>query len=173
MTIVFQEDYDSFYENIYRLVKYGNGSWGAAMCPRPMTPEEREEYEIKRAIERATQPFNEAISLSGKEYGDYIDRYYKATFIKLKQSNDTKGLDALEEKIADEIKYKKTVVDKEIDRIIGEMFRDKNDYGNSSSANQSYDSDWEEIRRNAFKNSWAYKPPKKKSLWDRIKDFFD
>lgn len=166
MATVYQEDYDSFYESIHRLVKYGNVSWGAAMCPRRMTPEEKAEYEIKRSIELMSQPRDEAISLSGKEYGDFIDRNYKAAFINLKKLGDINGLNTLERKIVDEIKSQ-NAREKEIDAIINSIFNNRD----SSSINQSSNNFWEEFCNNS-KDYWFCKP-RKKSLWDKIKDFFE
>ena len=178
MATVYQEDYDSFYESIYWLVEYEKLSRIQTNCacePRRMTPEEKKEYELKRTIELMMQPQDEAISLSGKEYGDFIDKNYKATFIELKRSRNQRGIDTLIDKIANEIKRKKET-DKEIDTILNTMFVKNNNDRNSSTANNT-NKDWAEIcnlvNEMSSKDSWVYKPTKKKSLWDRIKDFLN
>ena len=178
MATVYQEDYDSFYDSIYWLVEYENLTRTRTSCacePRRMTPEEKEAYELERTIELMTQPHDEAISLSGKEYGDFIDKNYKATFIELKRSGNQRGIDSLKDKIVNEIKRKKET-DKEIDNILNTIFVKSNNGRNSSTANRT-NKDWTEIcklaNEMASKDSWVYKPTKKKSLWDKIKDFFE
>lgn len=172
MATVYQEDYDSFYETICRKVEYGTTSFQCACQPIRMTPEERKEYELRRIIELMKQPHDEAISLSGREYGDFIDKHYKATFIELKKKDNRIGIYDLIDKIAAEIKREKAI-DKE---NVNTMFINGNPVGSSSGLN-STEKDLAEIYKMATemssKTSWSYKPTKKKSLWDKLKDLFE
>ena len=178
MATVYQEDYDSFYDSIYWLVEYEKLTRTHNDCacgPRRMTPEEKKAYEIKRTIALMMQPQDEAISLSGKEYGEFIDKNYKAAFIELKRAGNQRGIDTLKDRIVNEIKRKKKT-DKEIDNILNTIFVKGNNDGNSPATNNT-DKDRAEISKMttemASKDSWAYKPTKKKSMWDKIKDFFN
>ena len=166
MTTVYQEDYDSFYERIYRRIKGLVCQTAAAACPqRPKTQEEKNLEEVRRIINLMSQPHDEEISLSGKEYGDFIDKNYKATYIKLKRLGDRKEIDILEAKIADEIKRHKT----KNNEIFNTIERNTNRNHADSLFN---DTELNEIIKIA-NDSMSYMSPKKKSLMDKIKDFFN
>lgn len=150
-------------------------SWGAAMSPCPMTAMEREAYEIQRKIELMSQPHDEEISLSGKEYGDYIDQKYKAVFIELKRAGNNTGIDNLKDKIVNEL-IRKKAMKKEMDKFLVGMYPKEYAYGSSSAIKEPNEKSLAEIQKIIYEMATkddTSKLAKKKSLWDKIKDVFD
>ncbi len=130
--IVYQDDYEIFYDGVISLLKYyktGESGPKFAACPKPKDP---------------YQPTGYQISLNEMKFGKFIDDNYKSRYIAAVQSNNIGAIGDLQKEIA------KVLLSKESELEIQER-----------------------IARMMSSRSSFFQQKKRKTLWEKIVDFFD
>lgn len=174
-----QDSYEVFYERVMDLVKYGKVCHSYVKSPpKNMTEEEADLYFFYESCRYRSQLCGNFITLRGKKYGDLIDRKYKERYIDImcdlmrdswKSANLLYELELyeLEKEVANyikiRIKYENT--DFSPEGIYAAGIKRIKESGFSQDIISMALEDYEN-------NTW-FKPKKKKSLWGKLKDYFE
>ena len=129
--IVYQDDYEDFYDGIMDLLEYYKTGRSASLaaCPKPKNP---------------YQPTGYQISLNEMKFGKFIDDNYKTRYIAAVQSNNKSAVGDLQREIAKVLQSKEMGL--EIQDTISQMIASRNSF---------------------------FQPKRKKTLWEKIAEFFD
>lgn len=170
-----QDSYEVFYERVMDLVKYGKVCHSYSKSPpKNMTEEEADLYFFYEDCRYRSQFCGNFITLRGKKYGDVIDRKYKERYIDimcdLKRDSwkSANLLYELEKEVANDIKImiKYENIDLSTEGLYAAGIKRIKESGFSQDIISMA---LEEYEKN---NTW-FKPKKKKSLWDKLKDYFE
>ncbi len=175
LNLVGQNRYEVFYERVMDLVKYGKVCHSyIKRHPQNMTREEADLYAFNERCRERSQLTGYSINLRGKKYGDYIDRKYKERYMDIifdhffRSSNSWDKLYEFEKEVANDLK--KRIEYENSDHSIEGLYADGIKRIKESGFSQDIISmALEEYEKN---NTW-FKPKKKKSLWDKLKDYFE